>query len=122
MKFQHSVCNPKPVIEDVIEDELEGEDVKVEGQLVEVDKAVELPSKSLNLFNWVNYLSLKFEGVKLVLKLAELPTSFSLICNFSLWPVSKIGLLLDEESDHSNKAVRKTPEIDCGHKVSEEVK
>ena len=93
MKFQHSSSNAIPVIEDVIEDELEGEDVKVEGQLVEVDKAVELPSKSLNLFNWVNYLSLKFEGVKLVLKLAELPTSFSLICNFSLWPVSKIGLL-----------------------------
>ena len=28
----------------------------------------------------------------------------------------------DEESDHSNKAVRKTPEIESGHKVSEEVK
>ena len=28
----------------------------------------------------------------------------------------------DEESDHSNKAVRKTPEIEIGHKVSEEVK
>ena len=30
--------------------------------------------------------------------------------------------LYDEESDHSNKAVRKTPEIESGHKVSEEVK
>ena len=28
----------------------------------------------------------------------------------------------DEESDHSNKAVRKTPEIESGHKVAEEVK
>ena len=28
----------------------------------------------------------------------------------------------DEESDHSNKAVRKTPEIESGLKVSEEVK
>ena len=33
-----------------------------------------------------------------------------------------IYLLYDEESDHSNKAVRKTPEIESGHKVSEEVK
>ena len=31
-------------------------------------------------------------------------------------------ILYDEESDHSNKAVRKTPEIESGHKVSEEVK
>ena len=31
-------------------------------------------------------------------------------------------LVYDEESDHSNKAVRKTPEIESGHKVSEEVK
>ena len=31
-------------------------------------------------------------------------------------------LKYDEESDHSNKAVRKTPEIESGHKVSEEVK
>ena len=31
-------------------------------------------------------------------------------------------LTYDEESDHSNKAVRKTPEIESGHKVSEEVK
>ena len=31
-------------------------------------------------------------------------------------------LQYDEESDHSNKAVRKTPEIESGHKVSEEVK
>ena len=31
-------------------------------------------------------------------------------------------LMYDEESDHSNKAVRKTPEIESGHKVSEEVK
>ena len=30
--------------------------------------------------------------------------------------------LYDEESDHSNKAVRTTPEIESGHKVSEEVK
>ena len=30
--------------------------------------------------------------------------------------------IYDEESDHSNKAVRKTPEIESGHKVSEEVK
>ena len=32
------------------------------------------------------------------------------------------SVLYDEESDHSNKAVRKTPEIESGHKVSEEVK
>ena len=32
------------------------------------------------------------------------------------------NILYDEESDHSNKAVRKTPEIESGHKVSEEVK
>ena len=32
------------------------------------------------------------------------------------------GITYDEESDHSNKAVRKTPEIESGHKVSEEVK
>ena len=30
-----------------------------------------------------------------------------------------IILLYEEESDHSNKAVRKTPEIESGHKVSE---
>ena len=38
---------------------------------------------------------------------------------------SYFGILMflyDEESDHSNKAVRKTPEIESGHKVSEEVK
>ena len=34
----------------------------------------------------------------------------------------KNGFPYDEESDHSNKAVRKTPEIESGHKVSEEVK
>ena len=33
-----------------------------------------------------------------------------------------ISYQYDEESDHSNKAVRKTPEIESGHKVSEEVK
>ena len=33
-----------------------------------------------------------------------------------------VAILYDEESDHSNKAVRKTPEIESGHKVSEEVK
>ena len=33
-----------------------------------------------------------------------------------------LHVLYDEESDHSNKAVRKTPEIESGHKVSEEVK
>ena len=38
----------------------------------------------------------------------------SMDIRFSLW--------YDEESDHSNKAVRKTPEIESGHKVSEEVK
>ena len=32
------------------------------------------------------------------------------------------ALHYDEESDHSNKTVRKTPEIESGHKVSEEVK
>ena len=32
------------------------------------------------------------------------------------------SICYDEESDHSNKAVRKTPEIESGHKVSEEVK
>ena len=32
------------------------------------------------------------------------------------------NIAYDEESDHSNKAVRKTPEIESGHKVSEEVK
>ena len=32
------------------------------------------------------------------------------------------GRTYDEESDHSNKAVRKTPEIESGHKVSAEVK
>ena len=31
-------------------------------------------------------------------------------------------VIYDEESDHSKKAVRKTPEIESGHKVSEEVK
>ena len=48
-----------------------------------------------------------------------------------LWPpypgqyISQVNHLkynYDEESDHSNKAVRKTPEIESGHKVSEEVK
>ena len=34
----------------------------------------------------------------------------------------RVKLTYDEESDHSNKAVRKTPEIESGHKVSEEVK
>ena len=38
----------------------------------------------------------------------------------SLWFAFKF--YYDEESDHSNKAVRKTPEIESGHKVSEEVK
>ena len=40
------------------------------------------------------------------------------------YKMSKIDLFntYDEESDHSNKAVRKTPEIESGHKVSEEVK
>ena len=33
-----------------------------------------------------------------------------------------VSIVYDEESDHSNKAVRKTPEIESGHKVSEEVK
>ena len=33
-----------------------------------------------------------------------------------------IILWYDEESDHSNKEVRKTPEIESGHKVSEKVK
>ena len=33
-----------------------------------------------------------------------------------------LSVFYDEESDHSNKAVRKTPEIESGHKVSEEVK
>ena len=37
-------------------------------------------------------------------------------------PVINYVYLYDEESDHSNKAVQKTPEIESGHKVSEEVK
>ena len=36
--------------------------------------------------------------------------------------ISSVRFSEDEESDHSNKAVRKTPEIESGHKVSEEVK
>ena len=41
------------------------------------------------------------------------------------WVVLGLNLetfIYDEESDHSNKAVRKTPEIESGHKVSELVK
>ena len=38
-----------------------------------------------------------------------------------VWP-QILTFAYDEESDHSNKAVRKTPEIESGHKVSEEVK
>ena len=39
-----------------------------------------------------------------------------------LWNIFIQDYDYDEESDHSNKAVRKTPEIESGHKVSEEVK
>ena len=37
-------------------------------------------------------------------------------------PLNSRKFVYDEESDHSNKAVRKTPEIESGHKVLEEVK
>ena len=39
-----------------------------------------------------------------------------------LQTILRISSAYDEESDHSNKAVQKTPEIESGHKVSEEVK
>ena len=41
---------------------------------------------------------------------------------FDYVPCATTFMPYDEESDHSNKAVRKTPEIESGHKVSEEVK
>ena len=44
-----------------------------------------------------------------------------LVGGLSRWMHWK-NFVYDEESDHSNKAVRKTPEIESGHKVSEEVK
>ena len=47
------------------------------------------------------------------------PTPFD---HFHFHPSAGLILWYDEESDHSNKAVRKTPEIESGHKVSEEVK
>ena len=45
--------------------------------------------------------------------------SYSEVGEIKMWKGSN---RYDEESDHSNKAVRKTPEIESGHKVSEEVK
>ena len=89
MKFEHMACSVEPVVKNVVEDELKGEDVKVGGELVEAGKAVQLASKSMNLFNWFkphSSLSCQFEAVKLILQLAELPTFFSLLFNITLWP------------------------------------
>ena len=44
MKFEHTACSFKSVVKNVVEDELKGEDVKVDGEVVEVSKAVELAS------------------------------------------------------------------------------
>ena len=89
MKFERTAGNVEPVIKNVVEDELKGEDVKVDGELVEVGKAVELASKRINLVNWVkphSSLSFQFEAVQLVLQLAKLPTFFCLLGDVSLWP------------------------------------
>ena len=89
MKFERTAGNVEPVIKNVVEDELKGEDVQVDGELVELGKAVQLAGKSITLLSWFkspSSLSCQFEAAKLILQLAELPTFFSLLSNISLWP------------------------------------
>ena len=92
MKFEYSACSVEPIIEDVVEDELEGEDVKVGGELVETGKANELESKSIKLLSWLPHfpLSFQFEAVNLTLKPAQLPTFFRLVSHISLWPENEL--------------------------------
>ena len=100
MKFERTAGNVEPVIKNVVEDELKGEDVQVDGELVEAGKAVQLAGKSINLLNWLkphSSLSCQFEAVQLILQLDELPTFFSLLFNSFLWPEFK----LSESSSHS---------------------
>ena len=100
MKFERTAGNVEPVIKNVVEDELKGEDVQVNGELVESGKAVQLAGKSINLLNWLkphSSLSCQFEAVQLILQLDELPTFVSLLFNSSLWPEFKFT-----ESDWSS--------------------
>ena len=96
MKFERTAGNVEPVIKNVVEDELKGEDVQVDGELVEAGKAVQLAGKSINLLNWFkphSSLSCQFEAVQLILQLDELPTFFSLLFNSFLWPEFKLTFI-----------------------------
>ena len=100
MKFERTAGNVEPVIKNVVEDELKGEGVQVDGKLVELGKAVQLAGKSITLLNWFkphSSLSCQFEAVQLILQLDELPTLVSLLFNSFLWPEFK----LSESSSHS---------------------
>ena len=85
MKFECLAGNLEPVIQNIVENELKGEDVKFGGELVETAMAVKLKIKSIQLLKWVPHsLSFQFEAVQLVLQLAKLPTLFCLLGDVSL--------------------------------------
>ena len=109
MKFEYSACSVEPVVENVVEDELEGEDVKVGGELVEAVKDVKLASKSMNLLIRLPHsLSFQFEAINLILKPAELPAFFCLFNHISLWPelelMKQVFALQHEEKNQHDPA------------------
>ena len=82
--------NLEPVIQNIVENELKGEDVKFGGELVETAKAVKLEIKSIQLLKWVPHsLPFQFEAVKLILKLTQFPAFFCLSGHLTVRPEHK---------------------------------